>query len=309
VLARLGRLPPILGGIVVVAASGAARAQDDGPRVYQLTPDGAKNVTVFAVVKRSNDTPTGDDVVAGSKFDTNIVVFRYTQTFNLGGQSFAPFIILPTGQVSGVLGGNVKASSGGLGDAQIGATLGLIGSPALSPEAFARYKPSFRTALFGRVFFPTGDYSSARPVNLGSNRFAYQLGLTTSYAFGQSYADPSLTTIELLPTVSWYDDNTRPYGASQLSKAPFFTLEGHATHNLNRTFWFSADVFYRQGGETFSDGISNLNAVRGWAAGGTAAFRLSPLVTVALTYEHVVQYQAPGPMGWFFRTALIIPFR
>jgi hypothetical protein len=295
--------------IAALAAAGGAFAQDDGPRVYQLTPDGAKNVTVFAVAKRTNDTPSGDDVVAGSTFDTNVVVFRYAQTFDLAGRTFTPFMILPTGHVSGLLGGTTKASSGGLGDAQFGATLGLIGSPALSPEAFAWYRPSFRTALFGRVFFPTGNYSSARPVNLGSNRFSYQLGLATSYAFSSSYLDRRLTTIELLPSVTWYDDNTRPYGASRVSKAPLFTVEGHATHNINPDVWFSADVLYRQGGETFTDGVPNQNPMHGWAAGGTAAVRLSPLATLALTYEHVVQHEGLGPVGWFFRTALIIPFR
>ncbi len=40
-----------------------------------------------------------------------------------------------------------------------------------------------------------------------------------------------------------------------------------------------------------------------------AAYRPAPLATVILTCKHVVERSDLGPDGWFFRTALVVPFR
>jgi hypothetical protein len=296
--------------ILFLVATGA-RAQDDGPRVYQLAPLGAKAFTAFAVAKRANETPDGD-VVTGSQIDTNVVVFRYVQTFSLGGRQFSPFVILPTGRVRATVRdahGNASDVSSGLGDAQIGGVVGLFGSPALDPKAYADYRPQFSMGLLGRVFFPTGAYDRAKSVNLGANRFAFQVGLPTGLVFGQSYASPRLTTLELLPTLTFYGANTEPHGAGRVTKAPQFSLEAHLTHNLSPQAWVSADLLYRLGGATTTDGTPNHNPTRGWSAGVSGAVRLAPHATVILTYEHVVERSDNGPDGWFFRAALVVPFR
>jgi hypothetical protein len=288
--------------VAIMLAAPGALAQDDGARVYQIQPVGAKNVTAFAVAKRGNETPEAGTFNPGIDTDTNIFVVRYVETFDLAGMPFSPFAILPVGEVEST----GAPRSGGFGDAQIGGTLGVIGAPALSREAFADLKPGFVASLFGRVFFPTGEYSNTQPVNLGANRFAYQVGLPMSMAWGKSYGDPSLTTLEVLPTFTFYEDNTDPFGGTRSSKDPLFTTEAHLTHNLAQGIWLSADILYRQGGETATDGIANGNAMHGWAAGGTFAFPAGPSV-VALTYEHVIERRDDGPDGWFFRTALIVP--
>ncbi len=298
--------------LAVVAIAANAHAQDDGPRVYQLAPVGAKTFTVFGVVKRGNETPESGDVILGSKIDTNVLVFRYAQTFNFEGRQLNPFVILPMGGVRSTVqqpGGAITNSSSGLGDAQIGFVIGLFGEPALSPEAYAAFRPGLSTGLLARVFFPTGAYSASEPVNFGSGRFSYQLGLPTTFMFGQSYLSPTLTAFEVLPTITFYSVNTHPFDASQVAKAPQFAVETHLTHNFGPKVWLSADVLYRQGGETTTDGQADNNATQGWSAGMTAAYRLLPMATVILTYEHVVERNDDGPDGWFFRTAVVVPFR
>jgi hypothetical protein len=303
---------PLLALALWIAAAGASRAQDDGPRVYQLTPVGAKNFTAFAVVKRGNESPESGDVVPGSSIDTEILVFRYVQTFDLGGQAFSPFVILPTGHVRSTVHsptGDIATESSGVGDAQIGGTIGLFGSPALAPDAFARFRPQVSTNLLARVFFPTGAYNRDQPVNFGSHRYAFQLGLPTGVVLGQSYADPALTSLELLPTLTFYGANDQPYGANRVTKAPQFALEAHLTHTFSPAVWASLDMLYRDGGETTTDGRPNHDPTNGWSAGLTGALRLAPQAVVALTWEHVVERHDEGPIGWFFRTAVIVPFR
>ena len=298
--------------VLVLALAPLARAQDDGPRVYQLAPVGAKTLTGFAVVKQSNETFEGDQVVSGSRFASNVVVLRYAETFDVWGRQLNPFVILPVGQVRNTVAGprgvDGEASSG-LGDAQVGAVFGLIGSPALTPDAYASYRPLVTSGLLARVFFPTGAYSEAKSVNLGANRFAYQLGLPTTFMFGQSYASPTLTALEVLPTVTFYGPNTAPHDASRVTRAPLFSLESHLTRTLGRTFWVSADLLYRSGGATATDGAPDENPTRGWSAGVTGALKIRGQASLILTYEHVVQRSDNGPDGGFFRTALVVPFR
>ncbi|MGH7461733.1 MAG: transporter [Longimicrobiales bacterium] len=279
-----------------------AQAQDDGARVYQLQPIGSRIVTAFAVAKRGNEGPELGTINPGVETDTNLFVLRYVQTFDVAGRAFSPFVIVPIGEVES----SGAPRSAGFGDAQVGATIGLFGAPALSRDEYAAFRPGFGVSLFGRVFFPTGEYRDTQPVNLGANRAAYQLGLPTVFAWGASYRDPSLTTLEILPTVTFYDDNDDPFVGGQSAKDPLLTVESHLTHNVSQRVWVSADMLYRRGGETVTDGVGDDDGTHGWSAGGTLAFPVAR-ASIVLTYEHVVERSDDGPDGWFFRTALILP--
>ena len=289
-------------------AAPAGRAQDDGPRVYQLAPEGLQTLTAFLVVKRGNEGPDPGQTSPGSETNTDIFVVRYARTYDLAGRQFTPFAILPVGRLQVTQGVGAGGRSSGLGDAQLGATLGLIDAPALNAKDYAAFRPPLSMSLLGRVFFPTGDYDSARPVNLGANRFSYQLGLPTTFMFGQSYRDPHLTALEVLPTVTFYSPNDEPFMADKRTQAPMFSTEAHLTHNLPHRIWLSADLLYRNGGESRTDGVENHDPVHGWSAGASAVLPFVGNTSLALTYEHVVKRFDMGPDGWFFRSALVAPF-
>lgn len=292
----------------LAAFAAPALAQDDGPRVYQLAPVGVQTLTAFLVNKRGNEGPDPGQTTPGSETRTDILVLRYAQTFSLDGRQFTPFFILPTGRLQVRQGAGLGSTSAGLGDAQLGATLGLVGAPALTPAAYADFRPMLSMSLLGRVFFPTGAYSDQQPANLGANRFSYQLGLPTTLMFGQSFRDPQLTALEVLPTVTFYSPNRAPFAADVRTQAPLFSLEAHLTHNFTRRVWISADLLYRDGGESRTDGVDNEDPVHGFSAGGSAALPFVGRTSLILTYEHVVKRWDLGPDGWFFRTALVAPF-
>jgi Putative MetA-pathway of phenol degradation len=297
--------------LALLAAASGACAQDDGPRVYMQAPDGARALTIFEVAKQGDEEPEVGSVAPGTDFETNIVVFRYVQTFSLAGHQLTPFLILPFGGTRTLVDGadhGAMESSSGLGDIQVGGVLGLLGSPALSPQAYAAAKPGFSTGLFAKVYLPTGAYNAAQIANLGANRLAFQFGLPTTLALGTSYRDPALTTLELFPTLTFYQDNDAPHVGTRSSKDPLFSVEAHLTHNLGRAFWVSADLLYRQGGKTFTDGLSDDNATQGLSGGGSAAFVFGRKATLILTYERVIERNDNGPDGWFFRSALVLPF-
>lgn len=288
----------------LIGLGGPAWGQDDGPRVYQLAPVGAQNLTGFLVNKRGNETPEPGSIKPGSDIHTDILVLRYARTFDLSGLPATAFVIAPMGEVRAT--GAPKSS--GFGDAQVGGTLGLIGAPALSPEAFASFRPGFGLSALWRVYLPTGAYSDSQPVNLGANRVAFQAGLPMVYAWGSSYRDPRLTSLEILPTATVYADNSDPFAADWTSKRPLFGVEAHLTRNFGRRIWVSADVLYRLGGETNTDRVADGNGTHGWSAGGSLALPFISKTSVIFTYQHVIERADDGPDGWFFRTAVVAPF-
>ncbi|HEY2357807.1 MAG TPA: transporter [Phenylobacterium sp.] len=297
-----------LAALGLLLAASAAYGQDDGPRVYQLAPEGFQTFTAFLVNKRGNEGPDPGQTSPGSETRTDILVLRYAGTFSWAGRQFTPFAILPIGQLKVTQGVGEGDKSSGIGDAQLGGTVGLLGSPALSTEDYAAFRPMLSASLLGRVFFPTGDYSGERPVNLGANRFSYQLGLPTTFMFGQSYRDPRLTALEVFPTVTFYSPNSEPFVGDRRTQAPLFSVEAHLTHNLPDRIWLSADLIYRDGGESQTDGVDNHDPVHGWSAGASAAFPFVGPTSLIFTYQHVVKRWDLGPDGWFFRTALVAPF-
>ncbi len=292
----------------LLSAALEARAQDDGPRVYQLAPEGLQTLTAFLVNKRGDEGPDPGQTTPGSQTRTNLFVLRYARTFDWGGRQFTPFAILPIGQLNVTQGQGAGGESSGLGDGQLGATFGLFGAPALSRASYADYRPMMSMSLLGRIYFPTGAYNSQQPVNLGANRFSYQVGLPTTFMFGQSYRDPHLTALEVLPTITFYSPNHDPFGAEERTQDPLFSVEAHLTHNLSRRIWLSADMLYRNGGESWTDGVDNDDPVHGWSAGASAALPFIGPTSLIFTYEDVVKRWDGGPEGWFFRTALVAPF-
>ncbi|HEY1929442.1 MAG TPA: transporter [Caulobacteraceae bacterium] len=300
--------PAALAALGLSFAALSAKAQDDGPRVYQLAPEGQQILTAFLVNKRSDEGPDPGQTVPGTEMHTDILVLRYARTFDLAGRQFTPFAILPTGRLRAIQGPGTGDASSGLGDAQFGATFGLFGAPALDRAAYADYRPTLSMSLLGRAYFPTGDYSNDRPVNLGTNRFTYQLGLPTTFMFGQSYRDARLTAFEVLPTVTFYTANNAPFGANVRTQAPMFSVETHLTHNFPDRVWASFDMLYRNGGASRTDGVDNNDPVHGWSAGGTATLPFAGRTSLCFTFEHVVKRWDSGPDGWFFRTAVLAPF-
>jgi hypothetical protein len=117
--------------------------------------------------------------------------------------------------------------------------------PPLSGKDFAGHDPGFQLGVVGKTFLPTGSYDSDEVISVGSNRFAGQVELPMTYAFGSSMADPKMTTFEVLPSVTIFSDNTDPSGdANTTGQKPLFALESHVTQNFSRTIWGSIGGLY-----------------------------------------------------------------
>ena len=302
-----GFLLATLYACAVLACLGFPRpvqAQGEGPRAFELAPEGSQAVNVYGVFGRGNQSFDPGSVVPGVEVDVNGSILEYAHGFALADKAGSVVVSLPVGAAVGsvntVYGARTYTRSG-IGDLQLTGVFGLLGSPALQEKDYEAYRPGFALNLLTRVYLPTGSYDRTAPVNLGENRRALQLGLPLAYYLGESFLDRRLTTFELVPSVTWYGVNDEPPQGTRSSQAPLLQLEGHITRNLNPALWISLDTIFLRGADTTTDGVDNHNEQRSVALGISASVAVSDTVATTLSYTDEVSRNGNGAKGRVIR--------
>lgn len=288
-----------LTGVVVLGAGllGSvhvhAQAQGDGPRAYQMLPENVHAFTAYGIFQDGNETIDPATIIEGSDISIDIGIVQYVHPLSVRGQASGLFVAVPFGQVEGSFStrppfNNISGEASGVGDVVLGAIIGLKGSPSLSLQEYAKFKPGFAIGALAKLTLPTGGYDQEKILNLGANRYNLQLGAPMGWIFGESYLDPHLTTFELLPSVTFYGSNEDPFRADTLDQAPIFRLEGHLTRNLNKAIWISADALVSNGGETETDGIDDDNRQYSLKLGATVSVAVAKTASIKLSYGETV---------------------
>lgn len=301
---------------LLALAPDEAAAGGDGPRAYALIPTGT-NVTKFMFLSlEGNQSFAPGTIVRGSELDVNVAALQYVRTFDLNGNSFAPFMVLSYGRIDGALAlagpppTVLTGEQAGLFDLQLGLVYGFLGSPALnSPAEYAAHKPGLQMGVLVKAFLPVGSYDSGRVLNTGGNRYALQLGLPTTLAMGSSFLDPNFSTIEVLPSVTFFGDNDDPVGGAVTSgQDPLFAVEAHFTRNFGRSFWASLDALYEYGGETQTNGVDNDDRQEAFSLGVSVNYTLPSGVNLQASYGEVIWSNRNGRDGSQLRFAVIATF-
>jgi hypothetical protein len=313
-LGRWHRTPCRAGALSCAAAllvwhSPGALGQGEGPRAFLLLPEGTQILSVYGVFGHTNESFDPGSVIAGAKVEVRMGALDYSRGFSLAGHAWALLATLPVGEADGSVtrpGVAVSNRSSGIGDLQLGAVFGLLGAPSMSQRDYDAYQPGRALGLLARVYAPTGEYDRSQLLNLGSNRWAGQLGLPFSCYLGSSFSDPALTTFEVLPSVTFYGANRQPYRAKETTQAPIVQLEGHITRNLNSRIWISLDGLFSYGGETTTDGVKDGNQQRAFGLGATASLALGSQAEVQLSYGVPVSTNNGGVNGHLVRLIALL---
>jgi hypothetical protein len=275
----------------------------DGPRAYQLVPTDTNILAAYGLFLDGNSTIDPGVIIKGSDISVDVMLLQYTRSFDLGGNLGAWFAGMPVGSISGSIDladplPSIEGSDLGLGDMILGGVIGIVGAPAMNLREFVAYQPGLQVGVLGKVFLPTGAYDPDRVFNMGTNRYAAELGLPITYNIGRSLLDPKLTTIEVLPAITVFSDNNDPFGpADRTGQLPLYTVEAHLTHNLDERFWLSLDALCIYGGETTTDGNSNDDGQASLGLGASVAMNVSPEFTLKLTYGGTVYKNDYGMEG------------
>jgi hypothetical protein len=316
-----GLLTGMAGLALSLTVADQAQAQAYGPRNFLPAPSGTNAIGFQILNIDSNTTIDTSIVFPNLNIDTDAFVFSYIRNFEIGGTSGQVVITQPIAIVDvGASAGNfdVSRQNTGLADTLLELRVGIIGAPAVDIPEYVQYlgqeNPDVVMKGLFNVSFPTGDYSTNQIVNIGSNRFAFRLGLPTTINLGPNWAPGNRTLLEVIPAANFYTSNNSPpfpnspVASDFTSQAPMFTLESHLSQDLGPQFFASIDAYYVTGGATSTNGVSNNNSQSWLGLGGTVGGYLWEGGTLTLSYGGVVARNDNSPDGAQFKLFLIQGF-
>lgn len=259
-------------------------AQDDGPRCYWMAPSGTTVLNAFLWQTDGNARPFG-----GSDFDPDVTIDAtmgiagYNSFFDLWGRSTSLTLWAPYGSSEGAITGVGTQRSSGFGDVYWGTTFNLRGMPALGLEEFMEHVPGNIIGLGLGGELPTGEYDSGQDINMGQNRYSFRASLPMVFPLGD-WEPGKFTTIEIMPVVWFYGDNSNA-GGQRLSQDPLFVFEAHFTRDFTAAWWGSLDYQFNGGGETALDGVDQGDSQSASFVGVTLGCNLSETASLTLRYQ------------------------
>ena len=271
-----------MGLVLVMGLASGAAAQELEPRAYAPSPVGITFLTVG--VGRSS---------GGLIFDPTLLITDAHGTVNSTAVGIGRIIgikrrpvvvvaVLPvawgsaTGQVGG---GAASVSRSGLADLRYKISVNVTGSPALSARDFAkaRRRPVIGASLSGVV--PTGQYSGARLINLGANRWAFKPEVGVSVPWRRWDFDVYVATWLFTANNEFYP------GTSRRTQHPIVTLQGNAAWTLRPRAWIAAGATWYRGGSSSTDGGPAHTLYNGARLGATLALPIGRNQSLKANYS------------------------
>jgi hypothetical protein len=259
-------LPSLLLGLGTLFPS-LSNAQEIEARTYSNAPIGINFLSAGIVqAKSGNYTLTSE-------------VMSLTHILDVGGQSGKLTLVLPYGQLTGssAIGGHtVNASTEGLSDPLIKASINLYGAPALTLDQFKNYQQDLIIGASLAASVPWGKYDDNQLINVGANRWFLQPGLGASKAIGP-------WRFELAGAGIFYTSNTNFMGGNTLSQNPVYSTQTHAIYYFQNTAWVSIDATYFIGGQSYLNGNPISGNQENWRFGSTLSYPVNKHNSIRLS--------------------------
>ncbi len=253
--------------VVLLALPSLTGAQEIEARTYSNTPIGINFLSAgIAQAKSGNYTLTSE-------------MMSLTHVFDVAGQSGKLTLALPYGQLTGssTAGGHtVNASTEGLSDPLIKASLNLYGAPALTLDEFKSYQQDLIIGMSLTASVPWGKYDDNQIINVGANRWFIQPGIGASKAIGP-------WRFELAEAGIFYTSNTNFMGNNSLSQNPVYSTQTHAIYYFQNTAWISMDATYFTGGQSYVNGNPISGSQENWRFGTTMSYPINKNNAVRLS--------------------------
>jgi hypothetical protein len=274
---RLGLSAAFCLSVLLVAADGA-RAQSLEPRLYSNTPVGLNFLIAGYAYTKGEMAFDPSTSITDAKFHAHNEVVAYARSLDAWGKSAKFDVGLPYSSFSGqgLVGGQPREREmSGFGDPLFRFSMNFYGAPALSLKEFAGYRQDLVIGASLQVTPPLGQYDNTKLINLGYNRWSFKPELGISKAWGS-------WTVELLPSATFYSDNTDFNNGNTLEQAPLYAVQGHLIYNFPSGVWLAFNGTYYAGGRTTLNGVEGDNAQNNTRAGLTLALPVDRYNSVKL---------------------------
>lgn len=241
-------------------------------------------------------------VTPNLRFDTSIGTIQYARTMAVAGRHVTLTGLLRGGNSSRASDEpGQSASSSGLADPIIAASINLHGVPPLSWEEFQAFRPGTTVNLFLSATLPLGEYDPENLVNLGANRYAFRVGLPIVHPLTRFKRK---TALELVPNVHFFTENDD----TGLKQEPLVTIEGHATHHFSARLWGALGALWTAGGKTKIGGVQQNGAQRSLSLSASLGYEFSPRWALMLRFGETVAQNEFGLDGTLYHLKLVSRF-
>jgi hypothetical protein len=269
-----------LGAAVFLIApmSPVAHAKDLEPRSYSNTPVGLNFLIagyVYAEGKLAFDPSTS---ITDAKFHSNSEIFAYARSLDAWGKSAKFDVVVPYSSFYGhglVADQPREREVSGFNDPRFRFSMNFYGAPALSLKEFVGYRQDLIVGASLQVTAPLGQYDSSKLINLGNNRWSFKPELGISKAWGR-------WTAEVMPSVTFYTDNTDFNNGRTFAQAPLYAVQGHVIHSFPSGIWLALNGTWFKGERTTVDGVQGDNMQTNTRAGLTLALPVDRYNSVKL---------------------------
>jgi len=257
-------------GLLLATGLGAASAQQLEPRAYVPVPVDV-NVAGMPFVYQTGAVVT-DPSLPFSNIDAHVETLAafYDRSFAFFGHSATALVSVPWvwAQVSGeVFEQARRVTRSGLADMSMRFSANILGSPALTPQEFAKtpIKPTLGASL--TVTAPTGQYDGTKLINIGTNRWGFKPEVGLSVPTGP-------WTFEAYAGAWFYTPNDDFFGGRRRTQDPIPEFQGHVGYTFKPGLWLSIDGTWYSGGQTTTAGVLDDDRLKNTRVGATFAVPL-----------------------------------
>lgn len=230
----------------ITCASNSFAAMDLDMQDFVPAPPGTDAVlsyTTFA--KRNSYTANGDSKIdRETELNSLTEILRSVHYMDLGGYTFAPQILLPYAHLyDGRLGGTSLGNTSGVGDPILAAPLWLLNGE------------DTKFVIVPYLFLPVGSYESDRALNVGENRWKFDLQVGGT----QKIADDFL--LQASVETMWYGSNNDASAGSRTKLQQDNTYQAQLwlsyTPPVDKRWTFGAGYSKSWGGEQTIDSVDS----------------------------------------------------
>jgi hypothetical protein len=294
-------------------------AQAEPATTWLLAPNNLTALSFQYLDLETNLTPSYDVVLANGNVEINAFVVPLARTFSVGGRLAQVFISPTFGNLNASVNINDLPGFGdididpntfeiidknGMMDSQVNFRLGLHNAPAMNIIEFSQWERKFQVYALLGITVPTGEYDSSRRINLGSNRWAFRLGVPMVVPLNSNNQRPAHW--EFTPNLYLFTNNSDPFVGDTKKQKPMISLQNHLSKNFTPKFYAALDFGYKYGGVTEIDNLPKGETINQFAAAVTGGYTLLPILKLQASLGQIFFNDTNGTMFRFMAT-LVMP--
>ena len=280
----------ILLAVIMFLFPDKSSSQEMEPRNYSSIPIRMNALALTYAYTNGNIITQGSTPIKDLELTSSTVGIGYLRSFGLFGklcklQAAVPFVFLSgTAQYKG---NDTAGTRTGFGDSRIKLIMNILGTPALLPKDFMKFKEEFVLGTSIVISVPTGLYYDDKLINLGSNRWGFKPEVGMSYNKGPFF-------FELFTGIWMFTKNSEYLKTNSVTQDPLFALQFNVSYFFPSKIWFAVNSTYVTGGETKVNGIVQNNLQKNFNLGLTLSVPINNNNSIKANFSSGVATRAGG---------------